>query len=84
MLQNKSIKLVFLSIVVVMRLCVFSKGKVHILAPADEAGKWAEERLAGLTLEKKIGQMICTDIAGGYIAEGDPRLRQWVELLASG
>jgi hypothetical protein len=54
------------------------------LAPADEAGEWAEETLAGLTLEKKIGQMICTDISGGDIAEGDPKLRQEVELLASG
>ena len=49
-------------------------------APADEAAAWAEKMLAGMTLEKKIAQIICADLAGGYIAEDDPRLAQWVRL----
>jgi beta-N-acetylhexosaminidase len=45
---------------------------------AQEAERWAAETLAGLTLEKKIGQMICPDIAGGYITDNDPRLAGWI------
>ncbi|MDD8026627.1 MAG: glycoside hydrolase family 3 N-terminal domain-containing protein [Acidobacteriota bacterium] len=45
----------------------------------QEAGRWATETLAGLSLEKKIGQMICPDIAGGYITEDDPRLAGWIK-----
>jgi beta-N-acetylhexosaminidase len=47
---------------------------------SDEAAAWAKKTLAGLSLEKKIGQIICSDLTGGYIADGDPRLNQWVRL----
>jgi hypothetical protein len=47
---------------------------------SEEATSWAKKTLAGLSLEKKIGQIICSDLAGGYIAEGDTRLKQWVRL----
>jgi beta-N-acetylhexosaminidase len=46
---------------------------------AREARRWAVETLAQLTLEKKIGQMICPDIAAGYIADDDPRLATWIK-----
>jgi beta-N-acetylhexosaminidase len=36
--------------------------------------------LAGLSLEKKIGQLICSDLVGGYIADDDPRMRPWLRL----
>jgi beta-N-acetylhexosaminidase len=45
---------------------------------AQEAERWAASTLAGLSLEKKIGQMICPDIAAGYIADDDPRLAGWI------
>jgi beta-N-acetylhexosaminidase len=47
---------------------------------SEEASAWAKKTLAGLSLEKKIGQIVCSDIAGAYIADGDPRLEQWVRL----
>jgi beta-N-acetylhexosaminidase len=47
---------------------------------SDEAAAWAKKTLAGLSLEKKIGQLVCSDLTGGYIADGDPRLKQWVRL----
>jgi beta-N-acetylhexosaminidase len=47
---------------------------------ADEASAWAEKTLAGLTLERKIAQIICVDVAGGYISDDDPRLAQWMRL----
>ncbi len=55
-------------------------GQAASMASHDEAAKWADKTLAGLTLEKKIGQMICADIAGGYIADDDPRLAGWIKL----
>ncbi len=45
---------------------------------AQEAQRWAVETLAKLSLEQKIGQMICPDIAAGYITEDDPRLAGWI------
>ena len=47
---------------------------------SDEAAAWAEKTLAGMTLEKKIAQLVCADLAGGYIADDDPRLAQWIRL----
>jgi beta-N-acetylhexosaminidase len=47
---------------------------------SEEATAWANKTLAGLSLEKKIGQIVCSDLAGGYIADGDPRLKQWIRL----
>jgi beta-N-acetylhexosaminidase len=55
-------------------------GQAPLTASHDEATKWADKTLAGLTLEKKIGQMICPDIAAGYIADNDPRLEKWAGL----
>lgn len=55
-------------------------GSSQVITPADEAEQWAEKMLAGLTLERKFGQMICAEIAGGYIADSDPRLQEWIRL----
>ena len=55
-------------------------------APSLDAGlspgaaAWVEKTLASLSLEKKIGQIVCSDIAGGYIADGDPKLGRWLGL----
>lgn len=48
--------------------------------PESEAAAWAKKTLAGLTLEKKIGQLVCADLAGGYLADDDPRLERWISL----
>lgn len=50
------------------------------LASLEEASAWADKTLGGLSLEKKIGQIVCSDLAGGYIAGDDPRMRQWIRL----
>ena len=41
---------------------------------AEAASAWAGKTLAGLSLEKKIGQIICSDLAGGYIADDDAKM----------
>jgi len=45
-----------------------------------EAAAWADRTLAGLSLDQKAGQLICAEIAGGYIADDDPRLSSWIRL----
>jgi beta-N-acetylhexosaminidase len=47
---------------------------------SDEASAWAKKTLAGLSLERKIGQIVCSNLSGGYIADGDPRLERWLRL----
>jgi len=50
-----------------------------LTAPPAEAERWADETLAGLSLEQKIGQMICEQMRGDYKAVDDP---EFVRLLA--
>jgi beta-N-acetylhexosaminidase len=52
------------------------------LAPtlSAEAAAWVDKTLAGLSLEKRIGQIVCSDVAGGYLAADDPRLATWLAL----
>lgn len=75
--SNKNICVLF----VTMALFLIFPGRGESLSVSvDEAARWADETLSRLTLEKKIGQMICSDISGDYITEQDPRLKQWVRL----
>jgi beta-N-acetylhexosaminidase len=53
---------------------------VRAQASRQEASAWVEQTLAGLTLEQKIGQLICSDITGDYVAEEDPRMQRWLRL----
>src|SRR5512134_2347284 len=55
-----------------------AKGIASPLTPDPDADRWAEKTLAGLSLERKVGQLLCVEIAGGYIAEDDPRLAKWI------
>lgn len=46
----------------------------------DSSADWAKTTLTGLTLEKKVAQLICTDISGNYVPEDDPRFESWIRL----
>jgi beta-N-acetylhexosaminidase len=48
------------------------------LGDPDEA--WVESTLAGLSLERKVAQLLAPDIVGGYLADDDPRVLQWERL----
>ncbi|MBE0675136.1 MAG: hypothetical protein IH591_10780, partial [Bacteroidales bacterium] len=50
--------------------------------PASErqAARWADKTLKGLSLEKKVAQLICTDITGVYLPEDDPKYQRWLQL----
>jgi beta-N-acetylhexosaminidase len=43
-----------------------------LTASHEEAEAWAEKTLASLSLERKIGQMICEQVRGEYVPEDDP------------
>ena len=45
-----------------------------------DAQTWAEQTLSTLSLEEKIGQLICADITADYITEDNPRFQNWVRL----
>lgn len=46
----------------------------------EEAEAWAQKTLGTLSLERKIGQMICAEMRGEFIAEDDPRYQSWLSL----
>lgn len=52
------------------------------LAPSvsEEGAAWVMKTLAGLSLERKIAQIVTSDVVGGYIPDGDPRLERWLSL----
>jgi beta-N-acetylhexosaminidase len=45
-----------------------------------EMERWVEGTLAGMTLEEKVGQLICSDIYGDYRSEDDPDFKRWIDL----
>jgi beta-N-acetylhexosaminidase len=45
-----------------------------------EGAAWVDKTLAGLSLEKRIAQIVTVDVAGGYITDDDPRLARWLSL----
>jgi beta-N-acetylhexosaminidase len=52
-----------------------------LTAPVQEAETWARKTLGTLSLERKVGQMICAEIRGEFIAEDDPRYQNWLRLV---
>jgi beta-N-acetylhexosaminidase len=52
-----------------------------LMASHVEAKNWAEKTLQNLTLRQKIGQMICEQIRGEYVAEDDPDYQYWLKLV---
>ena len=73
-------KTTFFCLSIIIILCMAAQSRAQRMAPPDEAMRWAEETLTGLTLEKKVGQMICSDISGEYITDDDPRLKNWIRI----
>jgi beta-N-acetylhexosaminidase len=45
-----------------------------------EASAWVERTLASLTLEEKVGQLVCSDVTADYVAEEDPNMQRWLRL----
>lgn len=47
---------------------------------SDDDVDWVQKTLSGLSLERKVAQLVTVDISGGYIPDGDPRLARWLSL----
>ncbi|HYA48533.1 MAG TPA: hypothetical protein VEG35_02435, partial [Burkholderiales bacterium] len=45
-----------------------------------DSAAWVDRTLAGMSLKARIGPLVCADLAGGYIADDDPRLERWIRL----
>ncbi len=58
----------------VMSLCVCGP-----VSDSDTA-TWVEQILSSMTLEQKVGQLICPDITADYVAREDPRMERWQRL----
>lgn len=52
-----------------------------LFAPHEDAEHWANQTLKTLSLEQKIGQMICEKMSGDYAAEDSPSFQHLVELV---
>jgi beta-N-acetylhexosaminidase len=52
-----------------------------LTASQEEAEAWAEKTLASLSLERKIGQMICEQVRGEYVPEDAPGFRRILALV---
>ena len=78
-MNDRPIRLICFWAVLILFCDGLAYGQAASMASHDEAAKWADKTLSGLTLEKKIGQMICVEIAGGYITDDDPRLAGWIK-----
>ena len=59
---------------------LLSPNRSHASVLSAEGQAWVDETLAGLTLEKKIAQIVTVDVVGGYITDDDPRLIRWLAL----
>lgn len=47
----------------------------------DAAGRaWVERTLRGLPLERKVAQLLVTELSGAYLSFADPRLQHWESL----
>lgn len=51
-----------------------------LVASHEEAERWAAQVLAGLTLDRKVGQMICDQIRGEYAPADGAGLQRWTKL----
>lgn len=77
---------VLLSVLIVLEFCATEKEKTlsnaaKLTADHQEAEKWAHETLATLSLEKKVGQMICEQMRGEYVGENDPKFQYLLKLV---
>lgn len=78
--------LLLLCVSIVAGFCTTQKGKTssspgnQLTASHEEADKWANSTLKNLSLEQKVGQMICEQMRGGYVAEDNPKFQYLVKL----
>lgn len=49
-------------------------------APTRTGAAWVERTIRGMTLERKVAQLIVAEMQGWYVSSGDPRVQWWTSL----
>jgi beta-N-acetylhexosaminidase len=66
--------------IILFALCVWA-GLVNAQQPVKETPQSkAKKALAGLSLDRKVAQLMCVEISGDAAAD-DPRMKQWISLV---
>ena len=69
-----------------MRTLLLLLASIFLVTPCfsqtspGEASRWADETLARLSLEQKVGQMICAQMRGDYVASDSAQFKYWSRL----
>jgi beta-N-acetylhexosaminidase len=79
-MNKHRVRIAIIGFLCMLTISIAARGQAPAMASHEEALKWADQTATTLSLEKKIGQLVCAEIAGGYIAADDPRLQQWTKL----
>jgi beta-N-acetylhexosaminidase len=53
----------------------------QLMASHEEAEQWADATLNSLSLERKVGQMICQEMRGEFAPEDDPKYQSLLRLI---
>lgn len=71
-----------LAMVLVLTVAPLARGTAQPLpaAPTRAGAAWVERTLRGLTLERKVAQLIVAELQGWYVSSGDPRVQWWSSL----
>jgi len=64
--------------------CAATADSLELLTHRTDAEEWAKKVASGLSLEKKVAQLVFIDVTGGYFPDDDPRLQQWTALVRTG
>lgn len=80
MLTKRFYKTALLCLFVMIIACGLYRCGGQNAASDVDSQTWAEQTLSGLSLEEKIGQLICVDITADYVTEDAPRFQNWVRL----
>ncbi len=67
------------SLIILTSLITFCSSENSQKSKEEDAAGWAEKTLAGLSLEKKVAQLICTDITGVYLPDDDTLFKKWIK-----
>jgi beta-N-acetylhexosaminidase len=78
--MKKLIQLCVLIFWCTILVCGCSQKKDNRSAEERKAARWAEKTLEGLSVERKVAQLICTDISGVYVPDDDQKFQSWIKL----
>ena len=73
-MKNRISRILSLTFIAQIIVFPFASGQT------DEVAVLTRKTLAGLTLEKKVAQLVCVEISGNYLPDDDPKFKSWMSL----